>query len=123
MLEAEKHLMRAMFGGPIVKIDKKLFDDVVDKKICDCNKDGVTPDLMKKYIRKAITEMQTLLYVKKGLEEDIMPDIFEYHKTSKHTLENYHHRKYKRKISLTESSDSITVPPTGESTEVEVIDD
>ena len=125
MLESEKHLMRAMYGGPIVKIEKKLFDETIDTKVCDCNDKGVTPELMKKYIRRAITEIQTLLYVKKGLEQNSMPDIFDYYKTTKHTMEHYHHRKYKRVVTLTSEADSITVPPMGSdsSEQIEILDE
>ena len=116
MNEVEKHLMRAMYGGKVVKIDKNVMkegEEITDTKICDCNPGGVTPELMKKYIRKAITEIQTLLYLKRGIKDKYMPDIFTYHKLHKDiTLEAYHHKKYSKTLNFNGEADSMTVPPT-----------
>lgn len=121
MKEVEKQMLKAMNGGPDVIIEKKNSIGELQSHTCDCNPKGVYPELHRKFIKHAITEIQKFYLEKEGNGADIFTRDLS---NTKNKVSTYHHVKFKRKKveSFSGVSDSKTILPTGKSFE-EIKDD
>lgn len=122
MGDLETHMLKSMNGGPPVKITKKVNlvngeEGTIDH-VCDCNPNGVPPEIQMKHIRHAVTEIQKLLIEKEGKGDILKRN----NKDSKWRVETYHHMSFKQiKIQLSGSASELSSLPTGKQSEI--IDD
>ena len=88
-----------------------LKDDIIDStNVCDCNPNGVSPEVQRKHIKHAVTEIQKLLVEKTGGGDILTRN----NKDSKWRLKDYHHMSFKRiQVELSGSASQISSLPSG----------